>query len=145
MLLRWLEQEQQRDTCWHRTKTLASSPYNYVFLGQPWTRDGIAIPASRSRSQDLGPPTTGPRMHHCLKPGHDSTSVDSITSGGGQMGVPGPPGAPQTSLSCLQAPAYAVPSLWTAPGLPCLANSCASPRALGCYPSLLDRASVVPP
>lgn len=80
--MRWLEREQQRDTCWHRTKTLASSPYNYVFLRQPWTRDGIAIPASRSRSQDVRPPTTGPRIHRCLKPGHDSTSVDSIASWG---------------------------------------------------------------
>lgn len=88
MLLHWLEQEQQRDTCWHRTKTLASSPYNYVFLRQPWTRDGIAIPASRSRSQDSRPPTTGPRMHRCLKPGHDSTTVDSITSRRGADGGP---------------------------------------------------------
>lgn len=130
--VRWLEREQQRATHWRRTKALASSPYDSLFLRQPWTHDSSTIPACQSEQPGREAATTCPRTHSRRKPGHDSTW------GGGAR----PHGGPRTFLSCLQASAHALSSLPTALGLLRLANSRASSRTLAHHPSLPARASL---
>lgn len=71
--VRWLEREQQRATHWRRTKALASSPYDSLFLRQPWTHDSSTIPACQSEQPGHEAATTCPRTHSRRKPGHDST------------------------------------------------------------------------
>lgn len=77
----WLEPEQRRATRWRCTKALASSPYDSLFLRQPWTCDSSTIPACQSEQPGREAATTCPRTHSRRKSGHGSTW------GGG---VPGP-------------------------------------------------------